>query len=552
MRVLLPFALSAVGLLGLACSSANDEPGGTSGSAGTATVGSGGSAGDSAVPRKLEIQDLGVIEARAAIDFTVRAQPPGVYKVQLSLPSTKGDPLDAVLDRSEVETDADGLAHAQLTTPSSPTTFALRASVGSVVATQTLILEDGGVATVQVEPRRPNLSALRDITTWIASAHADKTCAELPGIPPEDGPFPAPVAGKTDAPIIPSVPAGKRLAITLRSGHFIGGCTTVESLPPGPVTSPQVVVVSLLNRPIDLSASYLTLSFGLDDAGGGWQSLLTEAGERAQSALLGSSADDVDAILDAMREASGDSRQAFENARTAELWDDALRARWGAGAATKVRDLLGSWLVAGRARFAAAEPTFRGSLSPLPQSTTSDASAARLELSTVASVSAATAGFAQSAQVSWSASPDDTVALATDLYFVRSRLATALAEGAALDASPSAANAASALAEALDCSGIAVGLAQAGVDTAVGYGTCTADCLAELCEGALTALWSRAGDAEGLTPTRLSFTATGKAYVGDDAEIAGLTGAWIGELEGGGTKVATRGPVTAATPLPVK
>lgn len=549
MRALYFFALAVVAG---ACSSASDDSPGTSGGfAGASAGGSAGQAGEGALPDTLEIQPPGALAARDPVTITVRAKPPAVYRVQFALPSTKGNPMDAVLDRAETKTDADGRATVQLTAPSSPTSFELRANVGSVVAIQPLSVEDGGVATVQVEPRRLNLSALRDIGTWVATAHAKKTCAELPGFPPEDGPFPAPVAGKSEAPIIPQVPARTRLAITLRSGYFIGGCTTVESLPPGPITSPQVVVVSLLNRPIDLSASYLTLSFGLDAAVSSWSAPLTEAGESAQAALLGTSAGDVDALLDAMREASGDSRQLFENARKAELWDDMLRARLGPSADSSLRDLMGDWLALGRSRFASTEPTFRGSLSPLAESSQSD-SAARLELTSVAGVSAAVAGFADSAQVAWSASADDTVALGTDLYFVRSRLATALAEAAALDTYTNAASAGGALAEAVDCTAFAAELAEAGADDVLAYGTCGASCLAELCRDALGALWSRAGDAEGLTPTRLSLTATAKAYVGDVAEVAGLTGSWIGELDLDGAKLATGGSLTAATPTATK
>lgn len=545
------FIFSALTLIALGCGASADEPSGLGGSGGVST-GSGGTAGDDSDATELRIQDPEGLEARNPVTIRVRATPSGVYKVLFALPSDGGNPLDAVLDRSEAETDEQGYADVVLTPPSSPTTFDLRASIGSLVAIQSLTVADAGVATVEVQPRRVNLSALRDITTWIASAYPDTSCAELPGIPLEDGPIPAPAASKTDAPIIPSVPARRRLAITLRSGHFIGGCTTVESLPPGPVSSPQVVVVSLLNRPIDLAASYLTISFGLESPGAVWQTLLTEAGESARGAVLGASADDVDALLDAMREASGDSRQVFENTRKSELWDDLLRARWGSGATTKLRDLLGAWLVAGRARFASAEPTFRGSLSPLPQSAPTDASTARLALSTVAGVSATSAGFAESAQVAWSASPDDTVALGTDLYFVRSRLATALAEAAAVEASPDSKDAKGALAAGLDCSGIAADLAAAGTDDTAAYATCQADCLVDLCERALATLYERAADAEGLAPTRLSLTATAKAYVGDAAEIAGLTGDWIGEVVADGMGVTTRGPLTAALPPIVK
>jgi hypothetical protein len=547
MRVL---SLSLFALATLACSASTDMP--APGGAGAPSTGDGGAGVGPAIPTALELQEPGLIAAREPVTITVRARPAGVYRVQFSLPSASGDPMDAVLDRAEAETDEEGLATVQLTAPSSPTTFELRASVGAVADGVSITVEDRGVATVQVEPRRLNLSALRDITTWSASAHRDKSCAELQGIPPEDGDIPGLAASKTDAPIIPSVPARTRLAITLRSGHFIGGCTTVESLPPGPLSRPQIVVVSLLNRPIDLSASYLALSFGVNGASADWQRLLSEGGQSAQTALLGSSGDDVDALLDSMREASGDSRQLFENTRKSELWDDVVRARWGSGAKTKLRDALGAWLTSGRARFASADPSFRGLLTPLAQVSAEGASVARLELTTAASVSAASAGFAEGAQVAWSASPDDTVALGTDFYFVRSRLATALAEAAALDAYPDAADGAESLAETLDCAGLASDLAQAGIDDELGYEECDADCLEELCRGGLVPLWNRAADAEGLTPVRLSVTATAKAYVGDDAEVAGLTGTWIGELSRKDDRVATGGVLTAATPPVVK
>jgi hypothetical protein len=545
--------LTAFTVLATGCSTgAGDDPGIGVGAGGGGSAGGGSVMPGTDTPASLDFQDPGLFAARDQYVVTVRALPPRVYHVQFALPSGSGDPLDAVLDRNETETDADGYATVQVTAPSSPTSFELRATVGSRSASQTLTVADGGAATVQVEPRRLNLSALRDITTWIASAYVNKTCAELPGIPPEDGPIVAPVAGKGDAPIIPQVPARTRLAITLRSGHFIGGCTTVESLPPGPLSSPQVVVVSLLNRPIDLSASRLNISLGVGDAAEAWSAPLSAAAASVQLGVLGTSADDVDALLDAMREASGDSRQQFENARQAELWDDLLRARWGQSAATKLRDLVGTWLAAGRQRFASATPTFVGSLSPLAQGAEDQDSSAKLQLSSVAGLPAASAGFADSAQVAWSASADDTVALGTDLYFVRSRLAATLAEAAALDDFAGAEDAPAALAAALDCSAFGAALAQAGSDNQLAYGSCDGECLAALCQNGLGALWHRGEDTEGLTPTRLSLTATGKAYVGDAAEVAGLTGSWIGKLDGDGTDIATGGELAASAPSNTK
>jgi hypothetical protein len=213
-----------------------------------------------------------------------------------------------------------------------------------------------------------------------------------------------------------------------------------------------------------------------------------------------------------------------------------------------LRDLVGSWLTAGNQRFTAATPTFSGLLSPIADGDDVGQGSAKLELSAVAGLDAASAGFADSAQVAWSASADDTLALGTDLYFVRSQLATALAEAHALEGYTDAADAAAALARAVECETLAGALAAAGADDQLAYGTCGATCLNTLCESALASIWNRARDAEGLEPTRLSLTATGKAYVGDAAEVAGLNGSWIGELGSGAQKVATGGAVTGSTP----
>src|SRR5690349_22044748 len=52
-------------------------------------------------------------------------------------------------------------------------------------------------------------------------------------------------------------------------------------------------------------------------------------------------------------------------------------------------------------------------------------------------------------------------------------------------------------------------------DTDLGYADCDAGCLTDLCRKAAATIWQRGGDASGLTPARLSITATGSARVGD-------------------------------------
>ena len=512
------------------------------------TGGAGTGTSDDGLPTSLEFEMVPALAARQTVSLNVRATPPRSYQVRFALPTTDGDPLDAVLDRSEGTTDAKtGIASVLLTAPSSPPTFELRASVETVAKTLPLTVVDRGVATLQVTPDYP--SGLRDIKTWVATAFTEKTCADVPGIPPEDGPLKAPPAAKMEAPVISEVPAGTRLAVTLRSGHYVGGCTSVEMLPPGPPERPQIVTVTVLNRPIDLSTSSLAFSLDLAPPAQTWSSSLNEAGRGVLSGILGTSADDVDALLDAMRQASGDSLQSFESTRKAEGWDAILRGRWGQNAANKLQNLASAWLAAGRDGFLASPHPFMGSLTPLSQPSNADAtSAALLTLETVAGVDPTDAGFVAGAQASWSASPDDTILLSTDLYFVRSQLAAALAEATLLANDSSVVSVPDALAQALDCDGLADALAAAGTDTTVAYDSCDGACLADTCRTAMTALWQRGAEVDGADFSRLNVTATGTALVGDAAELIGLTGSWIGQITDQSGTRATGGALTAATP----
>jgi hypothetical protein len=269
--------------------------------------------------------------------------------------------------------------------------------------------------------------------------------------------------------------------------------------------------------------------------------------------LPGTSTDDVDALLDAMREASDDSRQLFETTRKAENWDDLVRLHWGATAATKLHDTCAGWLAAGRQKFASSDRLFTGTLDPITQADDPlDERNAELTLLSVAGLDGAKSGFVDRAQVSWSASSDDTLSIDTDLYLVQSRFVEALAEQAALAAheETEATTAEELLAEVLDCAGLGDTLAGTGVDTELSYDACDADCLTTLCQSAVAAIWRRGGDATGLAPARLSISATGSARVGDEAQVVGVSGTWIGALSAGATTATTGGVLTGVAPAP--
>jgi hypothetical protein len=522
--------------LGAGCASgaAADDSGPLGGTAGVA----GSAHGD--LPSSITLAVPDMLDARAQVEVAVQVVPAGSYRVRFSLPAgDDAEPRDAVLDRSEASTNSSGQATVLLTAPSSEATFKVRASVGSVATTATIMVKkpELGEATLQVQAV---LLGHRKPTSWVATVHEQKTCVDVPGIPPPDGALAA-FAAAPDAVELRGVKTGVPLAVVLRSGFFMGGCQTVEMLPPEAAQARTLVSVGVLDRPMDLTASTLSLSLGLSEPGPSWAKLTSAAGVAVSGALLGeTSLDDVDALLDAMQSSlKGTPLQNFQNARLDESWDSLVQARWGSS--TKLTDLVSGWLEAGSSKLTAGEQVFVGQLSAV------DADSAKLSLDTVAGIAAAHAGFGTDAQVSWSAGSDDTVVLSTNIYFFSSQLLTALSEPDVLaqhdvDSMPEA------LAAELACAALGSDLAGAGSDPLLAYPGCSASCVSELCAGALETIWQRGRDATALSPVQLSVTAAGAGRVGEHAELAGVSGTWVGKLITDDAQDATGGVLTAAEP----
>jgi hypothetical protein len=534
MRTLLLTVLTAA--LGAGCAAAGDSadgvgPGGSSGAGGSVN-------GD--LPSSITLAVPDVLSARAQVEVAVQVLPPASYRVRFSLPTDEeAEPRDAVLDRSEATTDSSGQATVLLTAPSSEATFKVRASIGSVLATAQIVVKmpEAATATLQVQPVP---LGHRNPTTWVATVHEGETCVDVPGTPPPDGILPA-FAAAGDAPELRGVKTGVPLAVVLRSGFFMGGCQTIEMLPPEAAETSTVVSVGVLDRPVDLASSALSLSLGLTEPGASWAKLTSAASAAVSSGLHGStSLNDVDALLDAMQGSlKGTSQQSFQNARLSENWDGLVQARWASS--TRLTDLVAGWLEAGTGKLIAGDKVFVGQLGA------TDAETAKLSLDTVAGIDAARAGFVTDAQVSWSAGPDDTVVLSTHIYFFSSQLVTALSEPAVLAAHDSE-SVGEALATELACSTLGSDLAAAGNDALLAYAGCDAACLSELCGAALAVIWQRGRDATALSPVQLSVTAAGAGRVGEHAELAGVSGSWVGKLITDDAEDPTGGTLTAAEP----
>jgi hypothetical protein len=271
----------------------------------------------------------------------------------------------------------------------------------------------------------------------------------------------------------------------VRAGHYIGGCADQSALSE---EDGNQVLVFATDRPVNLGATALDLSFGPTLPQAALTKLMSASVGAAESALSNGTASDVTALLDAMRDATvAASRDTFSAARQAHAWDAALSTAFGSGAATFLRDPADRWFNAGLTSFYTAD-TFAGELGALP-------GGALLTLNTVAQVPAASAGFPTTFQTTWSADSSDTLLLGTELSWLPSRLLTGLALAPALLEFPQAVTADGALAQSVNCALVgATLLAQGTVPGSVVYDGCDGACSVSACSAAVTALWKTAAD----------------------------------------------------------
>jgi hypothetical protein len=203
-----------------------------------------------------------------------------------------------------------------------------------------------------------------------------------------------------------------------------------------------------------------------------------------------------------------------------------LATALGAGAASSIRDDLGSWLAAG-APSLARDDAFAGTLAALPE----DTGRAELRLESVAGFDALDAGFPESTSCTWTADAHDNVALGATLEFNPAALLLLAAEEPALADEPSAASLDEALAYRDDrCDVVTATLTTNGQGIEQSCLDCDVECTRLLCQRGIARLVMQAfAELEG--EAELRFAATGAAEVGDEAELVSLEGTWVGDLD---------------------
>jgi hypothetical protein len=464
--------------------------------------------------------DLSTVPGKSN-SVAVQVTPAGEYVVRFAL---VGDARDAYLDRSAVRTADDGTASVELTAPSSAATFTVRASIGAVSADLSASAGDG-FASLQVEPQ---YAGNRAVSTWVATVRTGgPSCDSLLGVPPPDGPLAA-QADANNAPIVKGVPVGTALTVTLRAGHFAGGCTELAGVVAGQANTVQVTVV---DRPLQMGSVNVDVNLGLDrtaDVANAWQSL----GTNIANSFVDGAASDASALLDAMQDATpAVSQDLFIQARQTNRWDSVLDAALDQKLGQNgVRGTVSDWITD-------ALPTLsKGLVTGTLSSTGAVLGSAVIDVSSVGGLPPAAVSAPASLSVSWSPQSGDQVLFGGVLSLAPSSLATALAASSAAKASPGATSVPSALA-ALTC-GTTVTTLVGSSATDAAYFECDSSCILARCQAALTAMWGRAVASTGTT-TPLVVAASGAARVDDGAAPDGFTGTWVGSLSFG-TLLPTR------------
>jgi hypothetical protein len=505
-----------------ACSSGEPSPDSSGAGGTTGGMGSSAMSGAAGISFNLGLAAVSLDDGHAldalhlkpgdSASIVVTATPPAVHTVRFAL---LGTPFDAVLSDTFADTDAaTGTNAITLTAPSTPTTFAVRASSpGASAATLDLAVEATNMALLAI---KPSYAGERPVTSYTASAWENTTCADLTGSPPDDGPFQATTPGTW--PVALQVPSDTKLAVTLRAADFAWGCTTLNAASEGVENDVEVVMT---NVPMKLDMSNIDFTLDLDSFDD-FDAALAEPATAVTDSVLGTATDDVEALLDAMHDLAS-SGTSFADARSANAWDTQVRATLGASATDALRAPLTRWMQAGMD----AMPTSGGLLGTL---TGSPGGAPSVTLDTVFGVPAATSGFTPTGTPSWEADANDVVLIGMSMSVAAATFLLDAATEPAMTEVSGADSLSSALAASVPCSTVADVLIANGESSRHSTTDCDAACTLQLCSDAVASLLAGALATD--TPlSTLDIALKAPGSVGDDAELTSFyNGEWLGRF----------------------
>jgi hypothetical protein len=457
----------------------------------------------------------------------VVGRPPAPYEVNFSV---LGEAAGAWLDRMTVTADGDGRASVKLHAPNLSALFRLRAATKEGLAAEIGVsVSDKGFGILRVIP---TYDGAREATGWTASVVVGATCAELSTVLPSDPAGTLVAQAAPDAPLlVESVPVGPNLAVALRNGQAMWGCTDEPDLQAG---STRDVRVTVKDTPMNLAATSLHLTLALTEAEG-MGALFESAIARLMDEFLPEGAE-APALLDAMERAVPAEQQAdFIAQRLVLGWDAAVQAHLQA-LTPPLRDRCRRWTDDGLAQIPF---SITGHLRAVGDT----AGHALLQVIGLGSLTAQEAGVPPAHQMSWVADPGDVLRLDGTLFWMPSRYVGGVTWFGAAAELQDASTMTAALARAAACPGLATQL--------TGYPGCDEGCLAEVCAAGLERRWLASLDASAAAGLagEIAVTASGPARVNDAAAPVFWGADWLGRItDGEGPAVSVHGRANAESP----
>ena len=471
--------------------------------------------------------------------LTVRATPPGTYQIRFAL---LGDAEDASLDRTAAVSEPDGTTQVQLTAPSdaAEANFVLRASVGDAVVAEIQVgVSSQGPAQLRI---KPSYEGARQVEGWVATVRF-QSCAELGQNPPTEDALSAESAADSQPSL--EIEAGRPLSVTVSSGEMISGCVDVAELAP---EEQQTIEVPVSDVPLRLSDTPLNVSIQVEALEPGWTALLEPELLAFTQGMLGSTGDDVDALLSAIADVE-DAPVDLTYARASGGWDGALVSFWGEALAPRaLRRPLERWY---REAVSSIDDEMLLEASLVPSA--DEEGKAQLVPILLAGFPALDAAFPESVPASYRSEPGDQVLLGVPRFawqpwglFTAATLANA-SDSDGEDANP--VRLADMLATSINCPGLSRELQ---VRALTAMESCEPACLESICRQAVRLLLDRGVAALEERSFYLDLSATATATVDTTARPTSFLGSWVGTLEAGDTIEAQHGTIEATLPADVE
>jgi hypothetical protein len=485
----------------------------------------------------LAFQDTGTLalapgESRAV---SVTTSPPGSYEISFAL---LDQAKDASLDQAKVVAANNGIATVTLKAPNSPASFRLRASLSDGLHVELPVaVSDKGFGSIRAVPV---YSGTREVKEWVASVMTGTNCKAIAPLLPDM--FEAPqnaTAPLGEEPVIDLVPVGPNIAVVVRAGRYIWGCADEPNLKAG---EELPVKVTVLNKPIDLGPTDLDVTLTINADPSPLGDVMKSAAVLLTDALLPSTVEEASfELLNGMEQATpSESTDAFKQKRIDLAWDMTVTQHLATlGVAPKQQVL--DW-IAGKLMPTGEPPLVTSHVSGHLKTTGSAPGKAIFTVNKLWDVDAAAAGFPASHLVSWTADASDTVMLGGTIFWMPSQFMGNLALASAQEAMPGVMTMPEALGQLLGCEAIGAAL--------VGYDSCDAVCMADLCKAALASRWEMGlnASAEAGLIGEITITASGPAKVNDDGAPMSFDGEWLGTISNTVIAAGLKGKAVGVTP----